>query len=247
MIREERQANIIEILNKQGYIKTEELADILSVTGMTIRRDISEMEKSHQLKRIRGGVESITVSKREKTTKEKEALNSNLKRQIATKIGSLLNEGQSIFIGAGTTINMLLPKLLGKNLHVITNNLGAFTYLIDNNEDAMLTGGKLHKITGEFYGEIAAHSFDNLILDYSIGSTNGIYNQNVTTANTGEGHIQTEAFKHSKKIIIVADHTKFDESDMNTFIKADEVDRIVTDNEISASVKEKYSKYFKII
>lgn len=247
MIKEERHDKIIEIINTKGYIETEELASMLNVTGMTIRRDISELEKNKKLKRVRGGVESLPENKKEKTTKEKLSLNNKLKLQIADKIDPIIENGQNIFVGAGTTIHALIPQLINKDLHIVTNNLEAFNYFIDNNEDVMLTGGKLHKTTGEFYGEVAIKSFENLLFDYAIGSTNGIYNQNITTANTGEGHIQMEAFKHSKKIVIVADHTKFDESDMYTFITSDKVDYLVTDNEISDEQLKKYLKWYNVI
>jgi len=247
MIKEERHERILQIIEREGYVETEELAKMLNVTGMTIRRDVTELEKLNKCIRIRGGVESLHNNKSEKSTKEKLSLNNKLKLQIAGKIGRIIKDGQNIFLAAGTTINALLPRLTNKNLHIVTNNLEAFNYFIDHGEDVMLTGGKLHKTTGEFYGEVAIKSFENLIFDYAIGSTNGIYNQNLTTANTGEGHIQMEAFKHGKQIVIVADHTKFDTSDMYTFITADKVDYLVTDNEISDSQIKKYSKYFNII
>ncbi|CAJ1200868.1 Lactose phosphotransferase system repressor [Companilactobacillus paralimentarius] len=248
LIKEERHEQILQIINREGYIETEELAKMLNVTGMTIRRDITELEKEKQIIRVRGGVESIQNNKKsEKTTKEKLTLNNELKLQIAYKVDHIIENDQNVFLGAGTTINALLPKLINKGLHLVTNNLEAFNYFVNNGEDVMLTGGKLHKVTGEFYGEVAIRSFENLLFDYAIGSTNGIYNQNVTTANTGEGHIQMEAFNHSKKIIIVADHTKFDESDMYTFINANKVDYLVTDNDISETLLKKYSKFYNII
>ncbi|MGQ2375385.1 DeoR/GlpR family DNA-binding transcription regulator [Companilactobacillus zhachilii] len=248
MIKEERHERILQIIDREGFIETEELAKMLSVTGMTIRRDVSELEKKNKCIRVRGGVESLQTNKKsEKTTKEKLSLNNELKNQIANKIDRIIKDGQNIFLGAGTTINATLPMLVNKNLHIVTNNLEAFNFLIDHGEDVMLTGGKLHKTTGEFYGEVAIRSFENLLFDYAIGSTNGIYGQNITTANTGEGHIQMEAFKHGKKIIIVADHTKFDESDMYTFITSEKVDFLITDNEISDSLLKKYSKFYNII
>lgn len=249
MIKEERHERILQIIDREGYIETEQLAKMLSVTGMTIRRDVSELAKLNKCKRVRGGVESIhaTNKKIEKTTQEKLSLNNELKLQIAKKIGRIIKDGQNIFLGAGTTINTLLPNLLNRNLHIVTNNLEAFNFFIAHEEDVMLTGGKLHKTTGEFYGEVAIKSFQNLLFDYAIGSTNGIYNQNVTTANTGEGHIQMEAFKHGKQIIIVADHTKLDESDMYTFITAEKVNYLVTDDEISDQLFKKYTKFFNII
>jgi len=248
MIKEERHERILQIIDREGFIETEELAKMLKVTGMTIRRDVSELEKNKKCIRVRGGVESLqNTVKTEKTTKEKLTLNSELKHEIALKIGRIIKDGQNIFIGAGTTINAMLPSLIDKNLHIVTNNLEAFNFFTSHGEDVMLTGGKLHKATGEFYGEVASRSFENLLFDYAIGSTNGIYDQNITTANTGEGHIQMEAFKHGKSIVIVADHTKFDKSDMYTFITSDNVDYVITDNEIGESLLKKYSKFYNII
>lgn len=76
----------------------------------------------------------------------------------------------------------------------------AFNYLIYNTDyRVLLTGGEFSRTTEEFYGEIAEKSFDNLNIDIAFAATNGVFDNNITTANSIEGSIQRVAFAHSRK------------------------------------------------
>ncbi|MFT9451842.1 DeoR/GlpR family DNA-binding transcription regulator [Liquorilactobacillus ghanensis] len=169
------------------------------------------------------------------------------KKEIASTLRNFIPDNVTVFLGAGTTLLFAAPFLINKNITFITNSLPAFLELKKNNCHIILTGGELHQNTSEFLGTLAERAFEDLNIDYALCSTNGITKNNVTTSNADEGSIQNVAINHSKKRIIVADHTKFNQSDIITFKKLNEFDFLITDSGINNIDLECYSKYTKII
>jgi DeoR family lactose phosphotransferase system repressor len=246
-MKNERLNQIKKIIDKHGYLSTVEIAEALKVSQMTVRRDLKELENKNEISRIYGGAQSIKRIQTEFTTNEKMKKNINEKKEIATTLNSFLPDNITVFLGAGTTLLLAAPLLVNKNLTFITNSLPAFLTLKKNNCHIILTGGELHQNTSEFLGTLAERAFDDLNIDYALCSTNGITKNNVTTSNADEGSIQNVAINHSKRKIIVADHSKFNQSDIITFRKLDEFDYLLTDMEISKKDEEIYSKYTKVI
>jgi DeoR family lactose phosphotransferase system repressor len=182
------------------------------------------------------------------STQEKIDTNVPEKKFIGKVMNSIISDNDTIYIGAGTTMLHALPEIKKANLFVITNSLLAFSYLIYNTDyRVLLTGGEFSRTTEEFYGEIAEKSFDNLNIDIAFAATNGVFDNNVTTANSIEGSIQRVAFAHSRKKCVVADSSKFNRSDVYTFYSLSEVDYLVTDNKLPDTQFDYYSSYTKII
>lgn len=241
-----RLQEIINLVNQKGYLTTSTIAEHFNVSTMTIRRDLNELSKTNKIKKTYGGAKPFhDIS--EFTTDEKLKKNIDEKREIAKNLSNLIPNNASIFLGAGTTLLMATSLLKEKHLTIITNSFPAFVELSKSDSRLFLTGGELHKKTGEFLGEFAELIFSGLNIDFAIGSTNGIADNNVTTNISSEGSIQNAAFKRASKTIITADHTKLGISDVITFRNLSEFDYLVTDSGISNENLNIYSKYTKII
>lgn len=245
--RSERLKRIKSLVDSTGYIPTSDIATQLNVSPMTIRRYLNDLNRKKQIIKVYGGAQSVTSSVSEYTTDEKMNKNVLEKKDIAKKLGELIPDGSTIFLGAGTTLLYDVLALKDKNLTFVTNSLPAFSELNKVNCHVILSGGELYKNTSEFLGPIAERVFDGINIDIALGSTNGIINDQVTTNNSQEGGIQNTAFQHANKTAIVADHTKLDKSDTFTFRKLSEFDYLVTDSNIDKQLLDKYSKYTKII
>lgn len=250
MLKKERQEKILDLLNRNDYLSIPEISSSLDVSDMTIRRDINELADKSLLVKIYGGAQKLEKIEQELSTQEKIDTNVPEKKFIGKVMNSIISDNDTIYIGAGTTMLHALPEIKKANLFVITNSLLAFNYLIYNNNTAyrvLLTGGEFSRTTEEFYGEIAEKSFDNLNIDIAFAATNGVFDNNVTTANSIEGSIQRVAFAHSRKKCVVADSSKFNRSDVYTFYSLSEVDYLVTDNKLPDTQFDYYSSYTKII
>lgn len=172
----------------------------------------------------------------------------NKKKYIGKLMNHLIQDNSIIFVGAGTTIFHALSEITRKNLFVITNSLISFNYLKDNTDyRILLTGGEFIPTTEEFIGEVAKRSFETLNIDYAFIATNGIFDNNITTAQYDEGEIQNAAIAKSKISCVVADSSKLGVSDVYTFQQMDQMNYLITDNLISNEWVHHYSQYTEIL
>lgn len=248
MLKAERQDSILDLLNEETFMTVVDLASIINVSEMTIRRDLKELESEEKLVRLYGGAQKLIFKDKELSTDEKISLHIEKKEHIGKVMNTLISEGDVVYLGAGTTIFYALPFITKKNLLIVTNSLISFNYLIQHTDHKLLlTGGEFSPTTEEFIGPHAESIFETLNIDISFAATNGIYNDNITTSNSLEGQIQQAAFKSSKTKVIVADSTKFNTSDIFTFYKLSNLDYLITDKDIDENTYRHYSEIGKIL
>ncbi|MGB7474379.1 DeoR/GlpR family DNA-binding transcription regulator [Trichococcus sp.] len=248
MLKKERQSRILDLLDEHSYLSIVEIAAPLDVSEMTIRRDITELAKENKLKKLYGGAEKLSAEKKELSTQEKIYANIDEKKYIGKVMNEIIKDNSTIFVGAGTTILYALQLINRKNLFFITNSLIAFMYLKENTDyRIILTGGEFSHVTEEFVGEVAVKSFENLNIDIAFAATNGIIDNNVTTAQFVEGAVQNAALAKAKIKCIVADSSKLDVSDVYTFCNLNEFDYLITDEKISKETLNHYSQYTTIL
>lgn len=246
MLKEERQNEIINLLESNDFLTVSNISNELNVSEMTIRRDLIQLEKEDRLVKIHGGAKR--KNGHELSTGEKINNYVEEKREIGSIMDSMISDNSVIYLGAGTTIFYALSELKKENLFIITNSLIAFDYLIKNtNYEIILTGGEFNKTTEEFIGNIAEKSFDNLNIDIAFAATNGILNDNITTSSSLQGGVQVAAFKKSRIKCIVADSSKLDKSDVYTFYHLSNVDYLITDSKISSDKFKAYSHFIDIV
>lgn len=240
-----RQNKIIEVLSQKEFCTIKEMAHLLEVTEMTIRRDINELSSKDLIIKEYGGArrrnEILTTSEKiDRNVKEKE--------YIGKVMNKLIGKDDVIFLGAGTTFFHAIKFLNHEYKSIITNSLFSFNWLAENGyPNIFLTGGELFEQTGEFFGSHAESLLDNFNIDIAFLATNGILNENITTSKPTLGSMQNKAIECSKKSIAIADSSKFDLADSYTFITLDKVDAIITDNKLSEEKLNRYKKYTEII
>lgn len=248
MLKKERQERILDLLDSNDYLSIPEISANLDVSDMTIRRDITELADKHLLVKIYGGAQKLEKIDQELSTQEKIHANVEEKQFMGKVMNSLISDNDTIYIGAGTTMIYALPEIKKNNLFVVTNSLLAFNYLIYNTDyRVLLTGGEFSRKTEEFYGENAERNFDNLNIDIAFAATNGIFENNVTTANQVEGSIQKVAFSHSRIKCVVADSSKLNRSDVYTFYSLSDIDYLITDDKPSKTILDHYSTFTKVL
>lgn len=248
MLKMERQDKILSLLSQNDLLTTSHIAEQLNVSGMTIRRDIQELYEQNKLLRIYGGIQRVNNKDREFSTNEK--LNNFIKekKHIGKVMNSLIKDNDVVYLGAGTTILHALKEVTKNNLFIITNSLLAFNYIIEETDyKVILTGGMFNTNTEEFYGPVAENSFNNLNINISFAATNGVYLDNITTSSDSMGGIQQVALNNSKIKVVVADHTKFNTSDIYTFYKLSDIDFLITDDSISQDIFNYYNQFTNII
>lgn len=251
MLKEERFQFLLDRLDKEHIIKVSDIKDQLGVTEVTIRRDLKELEEAGFLTRIHGGAKSNKENhptNAELSHQEKIKINLPAKREIAQKIAAEIKNGETIFLGSGSTIELACNYLTVHSAKIITNSIHIFQHLKGKDQfDIVLVGGDYRHITGAFIGTIANDTINNLHFDRCFVGVNGIHSGFAYTDNEREGTTERYILNTGQIKYLVADHSKFDKRAFYKFYDLKEVDYLITDSAISDETKEEITQFTTIL
>lgn len=253
MMKERRHAKILELLNQNDVVKVTELVEILNVTEMTIRRDLQELENEDLLIRIHGGArraesETSSTSLLELSHRQKREINSDEKHRIAKNIANNIKENETVFLGSGSTIELVRDYLTINRAKIITNSIYVFDHFkYDDRFELILTGGSYRSKTGSFTGTIANDFLSTINVQKAFIGVNTLNNYSLFNANEDEGVIQRTILNNSSQKYIIADHSKFNKLDFYQFYDIREADYLMTDDRLPEDLEAYYAKWVEII
>lgn len=143
---QERRQNILEELRLNGKVIAIDLSTRYGVSEDTIRRDLRELAAAGLLKRVHGGALPITPTTAPFREREREP--SAAKEALARLAGELVQNGQLIILGDGTT-NAEIAKNLPVNLNatIVTTSPQIALHLANYQHiEIILIGGRLNKL-----------------------------------------------------------------------------------------------------
>lgn len=250
-IKTERQNSILELLSQYNVMKVNNLVKELNVTDMTIRRDLQELENQNLLIRIHGGARKINIDSLpflELSHREKRNINPEEKNEIAKLIAENIYDHETVFLGSGSTIELVYDYLDLNYAKIITNSIFVFDqFKYDDRFELILTGGTYRSKTGSFTGTIANDFMETIYVEKAFIGVNAINDNKVFNANEDEGVIQRIVLNNAREKYLVADSLKFDSLDFYQFYDLDVADYLVTDSKLLPELKEKYSNWVQII
>ncbi|GEK34874.1 DeoR/GlpR family DNA-binding transcription regulator [Kurthia sibirica] len=209
MLINERQTLILKLLSEHQTMSLQQLVDVTNTSESTVRRDLTELEAMHKLMRIHGGATLRSSSLQEKSLEENAVENLEEKQQLMAVAATLIDDGDCIYIDAGSTMQQLIPHLKGKDIVVVTNGLATIAVLREFDIKAYLIGGLLKSSTQAFIGAMAIHALEQYHFDISFIGVNGYsVEQGYTTADPEEALVKKQAIAQSTKSYAVADHSK---------------------------------------
>jgi DeoR family transcriptional regulator, fructose operon transcriptional repressor len=244
MLEPERHQLILDTLKLKNTVKLQELVELTNTSESTIRRDLIQLEQAKFLKRVHGGAAWLQGKLQEPSMTEKSSINLQEKRQIAKFASSLVEEGDCIYLDAGSTIVEMIP-FLPENIVVVTNGLMHVNQLFERNIKTYIIGGYAKPTTNAIIGRGALESLEQYRFDKCFMGVNGIHHQfGYTTPDQEEAMIKELAISLSREAFVVADETKFSEI---AFAKiADLHQATIITNEIDMNTKEQYYSKTKI-
>lgn len=236
----ERQRMIVEILKREGAVRTAELCEALNVSAVTIRSDLRELEKAGECKIIWGGAVSQTPPTEAETLLDQRLqLNTESKRRIGAKATELIENGQTLILDAGTTtveIINALPRTLDY-LRVITPALNValaatnYPYI-----ELVMPGGVLRNLTRSLIGPQALKGLEDFNADWTFIASGGFdIAHGVTTSNIMEVEIKRMMVKQASRVALVADGSKFGNVLSLNVAPLTQIDVLITDFQISAA------------
>lgn len=245
----DRRKEILEMILENGSVKVSDLVEKYSIGKATIRRDLKYLAENNGVKLTYGGafaddgtsyhsIKELSIqAKRNESIEEK--------TEIAKKASQLINDGDTIALNAGTTVEMILDYLDGiTKLNVVTLSLNvAVKAATLPFVDLYMPGGKLRSYSGAFYGKEAEDFLRKFSVDKAFFGVNAVsLKDGVTHSVFEEVSTNRILFDISNERYLVADSSKFDKMSLVKMADLDEFDGFVVDNKID----EKYVKYAEI-
>lgn len=237
MLPLERQNRILEILAVRKAASVEELCRELYSSGATIRRDLAYLESSGLLCRTHGGAVRMEESGRDFPLLLRESENTVSKDIIARKALELIEDGQTIFMDASSTVCRLAEKLSGfQRLRVITNGLKTAGILAEKDGvEVYCTGGRLRGNAKSFVGLPAVSFVEKFHADTAFFSCRGVSEEaGVTDASEEEADLKRTYLRHARRSVLLADSSKLSLQYFCRICALDEIDTLVSDIPLSA-------------
>jgi len=232
MLVDERRSSILRAVEERGFVSLHDLADLVSASESTVRRDLEYLDSAQQIRRTRGGAayvgESITPFE------ERTSTASLQKQKIAEAAANLIEPGEAVLLDGGTTTLEVARHLCDRQLQVVTNSLPIMNLLVNQPQiELIIIGGYLYPKTGVALGPQASATLKNINvrrLIISVGgiTQRGLFNSNALLVSTEKGMLAA-----ADEVIVVADSSKLGRSALSHLCELDSVDRIVVDSGIT--------------
>ena len=252
-MKAERQDSIKRLVEEQGTASVRDIARTLDVSEMTVRRDLVELADAGVLERVHGGARRsaarhASMLRREYSHAEKRGRHAEEKLAIARRAVSLIEPDSTVFLGAGTTVEGMVPFLPDCHLRIVTNSLSVFNLIEQvDTYDLCLIGGAYRPRTAAFVGPIAEDAIAKLGLDIAFIGANGISDGEVSTSNAEEGRFQQLAFNKADARYVVADASKVGRRDFYAFYHLIELDGIVCDASLPQEARAQIEEYTEVL
>ncbi|MET8573461.1 DeoR/GlpR family DNA-binding transcription regulator [Streptomyces sp. NPDC005012] len=243
LLAEQRRALILDEVRRRGGVRVNELTQRLGVSDMTVRRDLDALARMGALEKVHGGavpVEGIEPTVHEPRFEEKTGREPAAKEQIARAAAALVTPGSAVALSGGTTTYTLARMLAGvPDLTVVTNSVRVADVLhaARRSPDGTENGGPTVVLTGgirtpsdSLVGPVADRAIASLHFDVLFLGVHGIsVEAGLSTPNLAEAETNRRLVTSARRVVVVADHTKWGTVGLSSFASLSEVDVLVTD------------------
>jgi len=244
MTAAERKHRIEAYLQRVEFASLEELSQHVNASVSTVRRDLTTLEASGNLRRTHGGARVVLPKSDEFVFNARDTHQLLEKEAIGKACAELIGPNQSVILDGGTTVYHVARHLEEKAPQVVTNSLPvANLFASATRIEVIISGGVIYPRLGVLVGPMTVEAFSKIRADVAIMGAGGITLDGITNSHTLLIDIQRAMLKAAQKVILCLDHTKFGRQSFSALCGFDMVDTIVTDNlappELVAGLRER--------
>lgn len=235
MFADERRQKILYILEADSRVEVEDLSRRLGVSSDTIRRDLRQLDARQLLHRTHGGaIKRLAPSLSYEVRQE---LSSSAKQSIGRLAATLVEEGDAIIIGSGTTAYALARSLTVQRATVITNSLDAALVLSSRpGMTLQVLGGRWNPSLHELVADEAVRAVSRFRVGKVFLGVNGLSVQHGLTCSDAEEALLFQAMiASSQEVIVLADSSKLGEVGFAWVAPLKAIHYLVTDSNADVS------------
>jgi|LSQX01.2.fsa_nt_gb DeoR family fructose operon transcriptional repressor len=238
---DKRREIILQVLSQNGKVKVSELSEMFGISEVTIRIDLTELEKAGLLERVHGGAISSNRTYYNMSVNERMKTNEAEKKAIALEAASYISDGDTLMINSGTTTLYTVKELKSiKDLTILTNSLliaqeiGAY-----KNIHVILLGGNFNPKYHFTYGEDTITQLKRYNANKLILSVDGVSaERGITTYHYLEAEVNRQMIERADKTIVVADYTKINRASFAYIVPVNKADLLITNTQsVSEEIK----------
>ncbi|MEV6315246.1 DeoR/GlpR family DNA-binding transcription regulator [Streptomyces sp. NPDC051776] len=259
LLAEQRRALIVEEVRRRGGVRVNELTRRLRVSDMTVRRDLDALARQGLIEKVHGGAVPVAeASTHEPGFEAKSTLELTAKEDIARAAAPMVAPGSAIALSGGTTTFALAHHLLDvPDLTVVTNSVRVADVFHAAQGPAGRTGKGLRPgppvvvLTGgvrtpsdSLVGPVADQAIRSLHFDLLFLGVHGIsVEAGLSTPNLAEAETNRRLVRSTRRVVVVADHTKWGTVGLSSFASLGEVDTLVTDRGLPDEAREEVKEH----
>ncbi|MEZ0395728.1 MAG: DeoR/GlpR family DNA-binding transcription regulator [Anaerolineales bacterium] len=237
----ERQDQILQILARNQRISVAEICERFEVSEATARRDLEALAEQGKLQRVHGGAIALRQAPPEAPILQREREQAAEKIRIGLAAASLVQDGETVFLGSGSTVLEAARALRTRaSLTVITNSLPVVNTLAGlENIQLICLGGMLRDSELSFIGHLTEQALAEVRADkVLIGIRAVSLEHGLTNDYLPETMTDRAILRAGREVILLADHTKFGRVAAAHLAPLESVHTLVTDSQTPADFLE---------
>ncbi|HTX89656.1 MAG TPA: DeoR/GlpR family DNA-binding transcription regulator [Anaerolineales bacterium] len=230
----DRQNQILQLIENQQRLSVADICEQFAVSEATARRDLEVLAGQGKIQRVHGGAIALTQAPPEQPILQRQDEQAQEKVRIGQAAAALVGDGETVFLGSGTTVLEAARALRDRrNLTVITNSMPVVNALAGTDGMTIVClGGMLRDSELSFIGHITEQALAEVRADKVIIGTRAIsLEHGLTHEYLPETMTDRAILKSGREIIVVADHTKFGRAATVLLAPLERIQTIVTDKE----------------
>ncbi len=243
MLAPQRQASILELVRRHGGVRVADLVREFNVSDMTIRRDLESLAQRGLLAKVHGGATTLAPGSTDEPGFAAKSMRQQAEKQaIARRAAELVSPGTAIALSAGTTTWSLAHELLEvPGITVVTNSVPVaevFYHSGRNDQTVVLTGG-IRTPSDALVGPFAVTAIRSLNLDQLFLGVHGINERSgFTTPNLMEAETDRALVSAARRLVVLADHTKWETVGISTIARLTDADVLVSDDGLPRTARD---------
>lgn len=246
MLFEEIQNEIIELVDRNGSVNVNELANYFKVSKVTIRKHLDLISKTKSIIRVRGGAISNKKPPLNETFYNlKRKTNIEQKKKIGIRASICIKNNETIIIDSGSTTWYLANEIVSKkNIKVVTSDIKIAMYLAENtNFDVIITGGNVRPNIFSSLGHRAEEYIKSINVNKLFLSADALdIKKGITDANQAESNLKKAMIDSSAEVILLVDSSKFNKISFSHVANLNVIHRIITDSGIPKDFRNYFNR-----
>ncbi len=230
----ERQNQILQWVTRQRRVTVNGICERYSISEATARRDLEQLDSQNKIQRVHGGAIALQQAPPEEPILKRQDEQASFKQRIGWMGAGLVKDGETVFLGSGTTVLEVARNLSDHhNLTVITNSLPVVNTLAETPAITLVClGGILRASELSFIGHITEQALAEVRADKVFIGVRAIsLEQGLTNDYLPETMTDRAILKAGREVIVVADHTKFGRVSTAFLATLESIHTIITDEQ----------------